>query len=1152
MCDKTVQFSVLCSMLDAVARSKKPVLKRNHLRKFLDHVYTDHEFFSALRLILPGLDKERGTYGLKEAVLGKCIADALGLAKESEDAKKLLNWRKGSNAGNFPLVSAEVLYRRQSSLSGNLTIKDVNDYLDKLAAADNRDAKTTIFAELINKTNAHEMRWIVIFILKELKLGISEKTVLHEFHPDAEDLFNVTCDLKLVCEKLKDRNQRFKRQDIVVGKPVRPQLASRVAGVEEAWKKLRGKRIVAECKFDGDRIQIHKNMNEVHFYSRSFIDHKEYTDGMAAVILKQVKIDQCILDGEMLVWNKLTNRFAEFGSNQEVAKAAKDGLETDQQLCFVAFDILCSGDCSVTHQGLAERQILLKKVVQPVRGSLELLLPGSGCGHQDQPAWSTLVHTPEEITKFFLETVENRDEGIVLKDLDSKWEPGDRSGKWIKLKPDYVHAESDLDALVIGCYLGSGRRGGEIGQFLLGLAEKPRQGGHPSRFFSFCKVGSGLSDTERDVLVSKLKPYLREAGRNTKPPSFYIVTNSSKERPDFWVEQPEKSVILEITSDIRTIKSEVFAAPYSLRFPRTNRVRYDKPWYDCLDVDTLVQLVHSRSGNTGDIKEYQKPSKARVARSKKSVPSLTLVPSHMLGTDVSHVKQESSIFKGLVFYFINVYPLSMRDSFHKLIAENGGSFAMNLSDSVTHVIAGERKGLKYQAAASRRDILHQSWVEDSSAQKVLLPLRPKYLLHFMKNSKLRVDEHMDEHGDSYFEDIDTDDLRQLFQHLEEGNFTVGKGEICHFQSKYWWKEGFGQFCGCRIYFHNPIHSSNLDSRMVAEVTLKRLELELLMQEGEVTNKLDDATHMIIYTSTEHPVSYINIIKSVTSENRNLLLAQNMHVVKHSWLEDALASKSKPKEDSYSLREKDVDVLMTPEKDTVTEQLPKLRKRSSFGNTVDGRITEADRSSSKRRLYSAKADTLNCGTVSNAESTLKEGDIQVLDKELNEMQFGTASCEMSCGDAANLTESSPKRSRVSSRHRNRANDDKVGMSAGQENNDWKCVTGSMQCDIFEQEIQKVARPSCRRGGRARNNNAGVSKGEGSSAEDCPASSSNSDKEKDVTSIPEQDIEKVAASDAQSLQSQNRAVTNLVTTAEVAGAGGKKKVSYRELVGDFFDL
>lgn len=44
----------------------------------------------------------------------------------------------------------------------------------------------------------------------------------------------------------------------------------------------------------------------------------------------------------------------------------------------------------------------------------------------------------------------SRDEGIVLKDYGSKWDPGDRSGKWLKLKPDYIHAGSDLDVLIIG------------------------------------------------------------------------------------------------------------------------------------------------------------------------------------------------------------------------------------------------------------------------------------------------------------------------------------------------------------------------------------------------------------------------------------------------------------------------------------------------------------------------------------------------------------------------------------------------------------------------------------------------------------------------------------------------------------------------------
>lgn len=39
-----------------------------------------------------------------------------------------------------------------------------------------------------------------------------------------------------------------------------------------------------------------------------------------------------------------------------------------------------------------------------------------------------------------------------MKDLTSKWEPSDRSGKWLKLKPEYVRAGSDLDVLIIGLY----------------------------------------------------------------------------------------------------------------------------------------------------------------------------------------------------------------------------------------------------------------------------------------------------------------------------------------------------------------------------------------------------------------------------------------------------------------------------------------------------------------------------------------------------------------------------------------------------------------------------------------------------------------------------------------------------------------------------
>lgn len=44
----------------------------------------------------------------------------------------------------------------------------------------------------------------------------------------------------------------------------------------------------------------------------------------------------------------------------------------------VAFDILYFGDTSVIHQSLKERHELLRKVVKPVKGRLEVLVPNGG------------------------------------------------------------------------------------------------------------------------------------------------------------------------------------------------------------------------------------------------------------------------------------------------------------------------------------------------------------------------------------------------------------------------------------------------------------------------------------------------------------------------------------------------------------------------------------------------------------------------------------------------------------------------------------------------------------------------------------------------------------------------------------------------------
>ncbi|KAL0346903.1 UNVERIFIED_CONTAM: DNA ligase 4 [Sesamum calycinum] len=905
------KFSVMVSLFNWMQKSKSSSVKRSKFRKFLDTFCRPNngdDYFSAIRLILPGLDRERGSYGLREHVLATCLIDAIGMSRDSPDSQRLLNWRKGGPrsgafAGNFSIIAAEVLQQRQGMTSGGLTIKELNELLDRLASSENRLEKTSILSDLIRKTNAQEMKWIIMIILKDLKLGISEKSIFHEFHPDAEDLFNVTCDLKLVCEKLRDRSQRHKRQDIEVGKPVRPQLALRVSNAATAWKKLHGKEVVVECKFDGDRIQIHKNGADINFFSRNFLDHPEYEHGMSDVIRRNILIDRCILDGEMLVWDASANRFAEFGSNQEIAKAAKEGLDSDRQLCYVAFDILYAGDTSVIHQSLKERHQLLQKVVKPVAGRLEILVPNGGLNaHRPagEPCWSLIVHDVDGVERFFKETIENRDEGIVLKDLNSKWEPSDRSGKWLKLKPEYIRAGSDLDVLIIGGYYGSGRRGGEVAQFLVGLAERPASNTYPRRFVSFCRVGTGLSDEELNAVVTKLKPYFRKYEYPKKPPpSFYQVTNNSKERPDVWVESPEKSIIVSITSDIRTIRSEVFAAPYSLRFPRIDRVRYDKPWHECLDVQSFVELVHSSNGTTQRMMDYavmqeDKPKRAKSSRGGKK--NVSVVPSHFLQTDVSEVKGETSIFSNMIFYFVNVPSSHSLDSLHKMVVENGGTFSMNLNNSVTNCIASESKGIKFQAAKHQGDVIHSSWLFDCCSQKKLLPLQPKHFLFLSNASKKKLEEEIDEFSDSYYLDLNVTDLKQTLS-------NIGKAEdskaIEYYKKKICPREEWIRFHGCCIYFFHL--RKNTSWEVPLELAMRRMKIGICNGGGSVAETLSHATHLVIVSSPQNDMDLGTILNSFSTVEKRLLRSTRLQIVKSRWLEDCFDKDQKLPEESYSLK-----------------------------------------------------------------------------------------------------------------------------------------------------------------------------------------------------------------------------------------------------------
>ncbi|GBG90111.1 hypothetical protein CBR_g50203 [Chara braunii] len=97
---------------------------------------------------------------------------------------------------------------------------------------------------------------------------------------------------------------------------------------------MRGKPVVIECKFDGDRLQLHKDGTKLLYFSRNGNDHQEFHHGTKDVLIKNIIPEKCILDGEMCVWSTSESKFLPFGANQEVAKQHVE--DPDKQLPEVA------------------------------------------------------------------------------------------------------------------------------------------------------------------------------------------------------------------------------------------------------------------------------------------------------------------------------------------------------------------------------------------------------------------------------------------------------------------------------------------------------------------------------------------------------------------------------------------------------------------------------------------------------------------------------------------------------------------------------------------------------------------------------------------------------------------------------------------------
>ncbi len=336
-----ILFIRFCKLCDDILR-----LKTKDSKDLLIDVWKelgDADAFPFMRLLLPGADDERPTYGLRDKGLGLAILSVLGIPPNTRDGKRVRYYTKpdyaGPLAGNFARVVKQVTKSRLSSAADpnkqNLTIGQVNELLDQVCHTNDKKERHVVLCKLFTKLCCEEMFWLCRIVLKDMKMRIGRDTVLKYFHKHAMDIFNASTSLRKVCACVADPvKMRKELNQLTLFSAVSVMMCARVLPYTNIVPEMDGNPFSVEPKFDGERIQIHKRGDEIRLYTRQSVDvTSRYGYGLALrdTILRCVSCDTCIIDCEIVAWDPINSKFHKFGSNRTIAaQQARRNIEAEK------------------------------------------------------------------------------------------------------------------------------------------------------------------------------------------------------------------------------------------------------------------------------------------------------------------------------------------------------------------------------------------------------------------------------------------------------------------------------------------------------------------------------------------------------------------------------------------------------------------------------------------------------------------------------------------------------------------------------------------------------------------------------------------------------------------------------------------------------
>lgn len=365
------------------------------------------------------------------------------------------------------------------------------------------------------------------------------------------------------------------------GVPLKPMLAFPTKSITEVLDRFERLPFTCEYKYDGERAQIHRlSSGQVCIYSRNSENMtQKYPDIMTKIAqVSQPSVESYVLDCEVVAFDPREQKILPFQILSTRKRKDVNASSIEVEVCLFAFDLLYLNGQSLIEEPFRARRQLLHANFCDVPGEF----------HFAQYADLASV---EEIQNFLEDSVKAGCEGLMVKTLDeeSSYEPSKRSRKWLKVKKDYLDGVGDsLDLVVVGGYVGRGKRTGVYGGYLLACYDAEGE-----EYQAICKIGTGFSEAELESQAALFKQHVIPGA---KP--YYRCTDGV--RPDVWFEPVQVWEVKAADFSISPIYSAAWGLVeqgkgISLRFPRFIKVRDDKSPEEASSAAMVAELYHSQA-----------------------------------------------------------------------------------------------------------------------------------------------------------------------------------------------------------------------------------------------------------------------------------------------------------------------------------------------------------------------------------------------------------------------------------------------------------------------------------------------------------------------------------------------------------------------------